>query len=198
MGFWERIISWDQRLFTVLNGDWANSFFDSIMPSLRTPLFWAPLYLFVAVFALLNFRGKGAWWCLFFLATVALTDMAGNYGFKQVFERLRPCNDPDMDGRVRLLISHCGAGYSFVSNHAANHMGMAVFFLITFKPVIGKWAWLGVLWALAVAYAQVYCGVHYPLDIMGGAILGVLAGCITGWLFQERFKLQPLTHSTGN
>ena len=194
-GFWQQLILWDQRAFTVLNGKLANPVFDQVMPWLRTPLFCAPLYLFLAVFALFNFRQRGAWWCLFFLATVALTDMAGNYGFKQVFERIRPCNDPVMEGHVRLLIDHCGAGYSFVSNHAANHMGMAVFFLVTFRHLIGMWAWAGVAWALLVAYAQVYCGVHYPLDIAGGALLGVIAGSITGWLFQDRFRLSLPAHT---
>ncbi len=195
--FWHRLNLWDQHLFTVLNSKWTNPFFDAVLPWLRAPVFWAPLYLFIAVFAIINFRARGAWWCLFFLATIALTDMAGNYGFKHVFERLRPCNDPDMAGRVRLLADHCGAGYSFVSNHAANHMGMAVFSVFTLRHIIGKWIWVAVIWALAISYAQVYSGVHYPLDVAAGALLGALAGCITSWLFQDRFRLSIPVHSTG-
>src|ERR1051326_4293768 len=139
MTAWQKLEHWDQWLFLKINGVLTNSFFDVIMPFARNPMDWAPLYLFLLVFALLNFKAKGAWWCLFFVATAALTDLAGTYIFKHNIIRLRPCVDPDFYYRVRLLVDHCSYGSSFVSNHAANHFGMAIFFYITMKPVIGKW-----------------------------------------------------------
>lgn len=185
--FWQNLVQWDQALFEKINGDWANSLFDAVMPFLRNSLNWVPLYLFVLLFVLVNFKIKGLWWIVFFLTTVALTDMTGTYVFKHGFERLRPCSDPNFTDHVRLLLKQCAGGYSFISNHAANHFGMAIFFFITFRHLLKKWAWIGLLWAAAIAYAQVYVGVHYPLDVFAGALLGIAFGISTGTIFNKRF-----------
>ncbi|MGQ0739800.1 MAG: phosphatase PAP2 family protein [Bacteroidota bacterium] len=185
--FWQTLLKWDQALFKKINSDWANPLFDTVMPFLRTSLNWAPLYLFVLVLVLHNFKLKGLWWALFFLVTVSLTDMTGTYVFKHNILRLRPCRDPEFFQQVRLLLENCSGGSSFTSNHAANHFGMAAFFFISFRHIIGKWAWLGLIWAASIAYAQVYVGVHYPLDVLAGALLGLTFGCITGHLFNKRF-----------
>ncbi len=187
INFWQRLVEWDQRLFIKINSDWANPFFDSIMPFVRNSVNWAPLYLFLLVFVLLNFKTKGLWWAVFFLATVALCDMTGTYVFKHGFERLRPCSDPDFYMQVRLLLNRCGGGYSFVSNHAANHFGMALFFFITFRHQFRMWAWIALCWAALIAYAQVYVGFHYPLDVIGGALLGAAFGISSGTFFNKRF-----------
>ena len=113
--------------------------------------------------------------------------MTGNYVFKHGFERLRPCNDPEFYLNVRLLLNHCGGGYSFISNHAANHFGMAAFFFITFKHLFKKWTWIAMFWAVMIGYAQVYVGVHYPLDVFCGALLGLAFGITTGSFFNKRF-----------
>jgi membrane-associated phospholipid phosphatase len=176
----------DQWLFIKINSDFTNPFFDSLMPFMRYPLNWAPLYLFLGVFALLNYKGKGAWWILFFIITIALTDMTGNYVFKHGFQRIRPCRDPDFFFHVRLLADHCSTGYSFVSNHAANHFGLASFFFITTRPLLRSRAAIAFIWAGLIAYSQVYVGIHYPSDIVGGALLGLLFGGLTGALFNKR------------
>jgi len=188
INFWHHLNEWDQYIFQLINSKGSNSFFDSLMPFLRNPPVWAPLYLFLFVFALSNFRIKGLWWIIFFLSTVALTDMTGNYVFKQNFERLRPCSDPDFYLHVRLMVPHCSGGYSFISNHAANHFGMAVFFFLTLKKIIGNWVWIGIAWAASIAYAQVYVGVHYPLDVLAGSLVGLSIGSLTAALFNKRFR----------
>ena len=184
---WQRLEKLDQWLFIQVNSNLINPFFDSLMPFMRFPLNWAPLYVFLGAFALLNYKGKGAWWILFFVITVALTDMTGNYVFKHNIERIRPCGDPDFFDQVRLLVNRCSTGRSFVSNHAANHFGIATFFFLTSKFLIKRWACIGFLWAATVAYAQVYVGVHYPLDVIGGALLGLLFGTLTGTIFNKRY-----------
>lgn len=187
VNFWEKLVKWDQWLFVKINSDWANPFFDSVMPFLRNGTNWAPLYLFMLVLVLLNFKTRGIWWVVFFISTVALIDITGNYVFKHGFERLRPCNDPGFNSQVRLLLDHCGVGFSFTSNHAANHFGMATFFIITFRYIFKNWVWLALLWAAAISYAQVYVGVHYPLDVLSGALLGMAFGITTGSFFNKRF-----------
>jgi membrane-associated phospholipid phosphatase len=184
---WLQLEKLDQWLFIKINSGSANPFFDSLMPFMRYPLNWAPLYLFLGAFALLNYKGKGAWWILFFICTIALTDMTGNHLFKQNFERMRPCRDPDFFYNVRLLVNHCSTGYSFISNHAANHFGLAAFFFLTTKPLLKRWAWIAFAWAVLIAYAQVYVGIHYPFDVMAGALLGLLLGTLTGTIFNKRY-----------
>ncbi len=185
--FIQKIIYWDQQLFQKINSDWTNPVFDSLLPFFRTPLYWTPLYLFLLFFILMNFKLKGLWWIVFFISTVALTDMTGNYLFKHNFERLRPCNDPEFFEHVRLLIKYCGSGFSFISNHAANHFGMAVFFFVTLRQVLKNWVWIGIIWAAAIAYAQVYVGIHYPADVLSGALLGTALGLLMGTLFNKQF-----------
>jgi membrane-associated phospholipid phosphatase len=184
---WQKLGQFDQWLFVKINNSLANPFFDGLMPFLRNSSNWAPLYVFLFVFVLLNFKWNGLWWTLFFTATIALADMCGTYVFKHNFKRMRPCNDPDFFSQVRLVVDYCSGGFGFVSNHAANHFGMATFFFITLKPVIGKWALIGFLWAGLIAFAQVYVGVHYPFDILAGSLLGVGFGVLTGSLFNKRF-----------
>ena len=184
---WQTLEQWDQWLFIKINSSFTNSFFDYLMPVMRYPLNWAPLYLFLGVFAILNYKGKGAWWLLFFIITIALTDMTGTYVFKHSFQRVRPCGDPDFFFNVRLLADHCSTGYSFVSNHAANHFGLASFFFITARPLLKNYAAIAFIWAGLIAYSQVYIGIHYPSDILGGALLGLLFGGLTGGLFNKRF-----------
>lgn len=195
--FWKKLVQWDQSLFISINSDWTNPAFDMVMPFLRNSLTWAPLYLFLLIFVLVNFKVRGLWWVVFFLSTVALTDMTGTYVFKHAFERLRPCSDPDFFTHVRLLLKQCAGGYSFTSNHAANHFGMATFFFITFRHLFKIWAWIALSWAAAICYSQVYVGVHYPLDVFVGAMLGLAFGITTGTFFNKRFGITTFGNQSG-
>jgi undecaprenyl-diphosphatase len=194
LSIWNQLITWDRTLFERINSDWTNTLFDNLMPFLRNSTHWAPLYLFLAIFALVNFKTKGVWWLVLFAATVAMTDMTGTYIFKHNIERLRPCNDPAMADRVRLLLPQCAGGYGFISNHAANHFGMGIFFLVTMRGILKKWAWAGIIWAALIAYSQVYVGIHYPGDVLAGALLGVIFGLTTGTLFNKRFGFAIFAH----
>jgi membrane-associated phospholipid phosphatase len=177
----------DRWLFQKINGQWTNSFFDFIFIYLRQSDLWMPLYLFLFIFVAINFKRNWWWWIILFLCTVALTDMVGTQVFKRLFERPRPCNDPLLGSSVRLLLKECAGGYSFVSNHAANHFGLATFFYFTMRHYLPKWTWVGWLWAFSISYAQIYVGVHYPLDIMGGALLGILFGSFLAMFFNKKF-----------
>ena len=187
MSLWQNILEWDKSLFVKLNRDWTNPFFDAVFPYLRNSAIWGPLYIFVAVFVVMNFGKKGLWWGLAFICTVAITDVIGFNLLKNVFERLRPCADPEFSDNVRLLLRKCSTSYSFVSNHAANHFGIATFAVLTFRGVFKRWMLLAYVWAFLIAYAQVYVGVHYPFDVIGGIILGVLAGILTAWVFNKKW-----------
>lgn len=182
----QKLEQWDQWLFIQVNNHQSNSFFDSIMPFVRSPYTWAPVYIFLLVLIPSNFR-RGWWWCLVFLCTVSLCDMTSTNLFKEVFHRLRPCADPDFLQNVRLVVDRCGGNYSFTSNHAANHFGMATFIFITLRSYFKNWVWLAFFWAALVGYAQIYVGVHYPFDVIGGAIIGFVYGLLLGSFFNKRF-----------
>jgi membrane-associated phospholipid phosphatase len=188
---WHQLERWDKAFYIKINSEWTNSLFDAIMPFIRNEYFWPPVYIFLLLFATLNFKVRGWWWAMFFLCTFALTDMISSRLIKETVERLRPCNDPTMSEYVRVLID-CGSGYSFTSSHAANHFGIATFFFITMRNIIPKWAWVGFAWAFSVIYAQVYVGIHYPLDVLGGAVIGMIIGTITGNFFTRRFGFHAI------
>ena len=86
-----------------------------------------------------------------------------------------------------MTLKECAGGYSFVSNHAANTFGLATFIFLTTRKYFGKWFRLIWLWPVVVCYGQIYVGVHYPTDIIGGAILGFVLGFFTAMLFNKRY-----------
>lgn len=186
LSLWQQVERWDQWLFIQLNSRFTNPFFDAVLPYFRDSVFWAPLYLFILAFIALNYGKKGLWWSIAFLCTLAITDMVSSRVFKEAFERLRPCRDPAFSAYVRLLVKQCSGGYSFTSSHAANHFGMATFVSRTFYSTFGRWIYISYIWAFFISYAQIYVGVHYPLDVLGGAAIGVLAGLLTAWIFNKK------------
>ena len=184
--FLSEVEFWDKWFFVKINSQFTNHVFDWIMPYLRNSFYWAPLYLFLLVFIIMNYGAKGLWWCLLFLCLVAMTDIVSSRIFKEGFDRLRPCNDPNFFSNVRLLV-RCPAGFSFTSSHAANHFGMAVYISLTLRRVLGRWIWITFLWAGIISYAQIYVGVHYPSDILGGAALGIFFGLLISLFFNKKF-----------
>lgn len=186
----EKLLRLDLKLFFRINNQWTHPLLDAIVPWLREPYFWAPLYLFLLVFIVMNFGWRGFWWIAFFLITFGLADQSSLY-IKEVVGRLRPCRDPLMQQFVRVLVSYCPRSGSFTSSHAANHFALATFCFLTFRHLSKWYASLFFVWAMSIAYAQVYVGVHYPLDVLGGAVLGILIGTLSGGFFQRRIRLEP-------
>jgi undecaprenyl-diphosphatase len=121
---------------------------------------------------------------LFAAANAALSDTISSHFLKQLFGRPRPCGDFYFSSHVKLLANYCGANGSFPSSHATNHFALAMFFFVTLKPLKGRWQYLFFLWAAIICFAQVYVGVHYPSDIVGGTILG----CFIGWVMGNYFN----------
>jgi undecaprenyl-diphosphatase len=187
---WQWLNAWDTALFLQINTVFTNPFLDKILPLWRNANIWVPLYLFLMVFSIMNFRHKSYFWILGAILTLVLTDQISSSFIKPFFERQRPCNDPILMGHVRLLLNHCSGGYSFTSSHATNHFGFAVYVFITLRGLFKKWSYLFLIWAAIVSYAQVYVGVHYPLDIISGAIIGSSIGYVTAQIFIR--KVGPL------
>jgi undecaprenyl-diphosphatase len=182
----------DRYVLHLINYKWQNSFFDQLMPLLRNSNLWIPLYLFVGVFALVNIK-KSGWFILLFICTAALTDLLSSHVIKNLVFRLRPCRDAEMIGYIRVLASYCPISSSFTSSHAVNHFGIATFASITLLPYVGRWIFLTYLWAFSIIYAQLYVGVHYPIDVLAGAAVGVMAGMLTATVYRRRWGRHNFT-----
>ncbi len=184
-------MEWDRALLRTINARWHNPFFDWLMPFLRNADTWVPLYLFLILFVLLNYRKTGWWWVLAAAATPALADFVSSHLLKEFFFRLRPCNEPAIASWLRILPGlSFPQSSSFTSSHATNHFAMAVFLFMTLKNQIGNLAWLFYVWAASICYAQVYVGVHYPFDVICGGIIGALLGWGVATIFKRTGGLQ--------
>jgi len=182
----DQLLEFDTWLFLKINTLFTHPLLDTILPLWRDSELWVPLYLFLIVFAFMNF-GKQAWtWVLFAIINVTLTDQASSSLVKNWFARIRPCNEETLVGKMRLLLEHCSGGFSFTSSHATNHFGFAMFVFITTRHFMGKWSrWLFV-WAASISYAQVYVGVHYPIDVLVGSLLGISIGALTAGYYNQK------------
>jgi len=180
------LLQFDRWLFHKINQTWTFPFFDGVMPFLRQQEFWYCFYLFLLVFALYNFGVRGCWWVLGFIMTAVVGDLVSSHLIKGLFFRLRPCRDPDMIDQVRVLVNYCPQNSSFTSSHACNHFALAWFIFLTLNQT-GPWRWLLFLWAFIICYAQIYVGVHYPLDILGGALIGSVIGITMSRVFAWQF-----------
>ena len=183
---------WDIYFFFKINNAWTNSFLDHIFPWWRDSTTWYPVYFFLLIFILMNFGWKAWTWILFVIINVTITDQFSSTYVKQWLPRLRPCQDPAIQDKVRMIVNHCSGGYSFPSSHATNHFGAAVFFFCTLKPYLKNWTYLFFFWAASISYGQVYVGVHYPTDIMGGAIIGAIIGYFMALIYRKKIGLPQL------
>jgi undecaprenyl-diphosphatase len=180
----------DYFLFSKLNGEWHNSFFDRAIPFIRESYLWLPFYFFLVLFTTINFKINGWYWVLFFILNAMLSDFVSSTLIKDTLFRVRPCHDLSLAGKVRFLVSYCPVSSGFTSSHAANHFAATMFIYRTFKKAVSPhWVYL-FLWAFFISYAQVYVGVHFPLDILCGAIVGLILGYITAKIFNNRIGLE--------
>lgn len=182
----------DEQVFHWINSGWSNGLFDAIAPYWRHKLLWLPLYFFLVSFIILNFQRKGMIMIVTIFLAGGIADVSSSHVIKKIVERHRPCNDPDVKSEM-ILRARCGSGYSFTSSHATNHFAIATIVVLL---IGGIWTWIKwplFLWAGSIALGQVYVGVHYPMDILCGAILGYFCGRLVYYFYKklpERFLVQ--------
>lgn len=180
----EKIIDLDKELFVFLNGLGTESF-DSFWEIITKQIYWSPL--FAAVFYLL--QRKIGWKnlgiiILFLAALITLTDQTCNF-FKHHFERLRPCNDPEIKDFIRIVVHR--NSFSFFSGHAANSMASTVFIVLIMRRYY-KYTGLLFFFPLIFAYSRIYLGLHFPVDILSGYVFGILVGTIFFKVYQNFSK----------
>ncbi|MBN1108478.1 MAG: phosphatase PAP2 family protein [Bacteroidales bacterium] len=170
----------DKELFLFLNS-LNTPFWDQVMYAISGKIIWVPLYLAILITIGIKYRKRFPLILLFIILAVALADQSSVHLFKNVFQRLRPCHDPELQGLVHLVNGECGGLYGFVSSHAANSFNVAVLSLMFIKK---RWYSVAIIiWASIVGYSRVYLGVHFPGDVICGAMLGSLVGWGVYWLY---------------
>ncbi len=172
----ESIKDWDEKAFL-----WLNSFhsdgLDPIVLQLTQTITWIPLYLLLLYLIYRKDPKNTALVIGGVMLTILLADQVSSGLMKPYFERLRPCHDPKWEGLLHLY-GRCGGLYGFVSSHAANTFGMATFLTLILRKKQKGIYWL-FLYAVVVSFTRIYLGVHYPLDVFFGALIGVLSAYLS-------------------
>ncbi|NQU53794.1 MAG: phosphatase PAP2 family protein [Bacteroidetes bacterium] len=171
MGWLQNILELDKELFLFLNS-FYNDFWDTIMLMVTRKETWLPLYLVIIFYVIKNYRSKSLM-ILFFMALTVLASDQISVLIKETVQRLRPVHEPTIEHLVHNVFRKGGL-YGFVSSHAANMFAIFVFTSKIFKNK--TYYFLLLFWAVIVSYSRIYIGVHYPLDVLGGAVLGWLLG----------------------
>lgn len=186
MAIFEYIQSIDEVLLSLINQDLSNGFFDNTLVFFRNKYFWVPLYVFIVVSTLLHFKKHAYIILLTAVLCFSITDSLSSKLLKPLTERERPCNNAELEKVI--VKAPCRNSFSFVSSHAANHTAIATFFFFLFYRKNNRWPSLLFLWAFLISIAQVYVGLHYPSDILAGAVLGFVVSTL-GFNCLRRFYL---------
>lgn len=172
----------DTSLFLAING-FYNSFFDGLMVFVSGKLSWLPLYILLLYLIIRQYKWRSFLILGFIGLLILASDQLSVHAFKNVFQRLRPCHNEEIQHLVR-NISGCGGQYGFVSSHATNSFALLVFISFLLGRIY-RWLFPVLLcWGILVAYSRVYLGVHYPADVFFGAILGAAIGWIIFLIFK--------------
>ncbi|MBO7419284.1 MAG: phosphatase PAP2 family protein [Bacteroidaceae bacterium] len=188
-GQWSMVNDIDTDLLLWLNGA-HNAFFDSFMILFTDKWMWVLMYLALAYVIFKNMKPKQAVACIvaiFFM--IALADQLSSTIIRQLVCRLRPANvDNPISDLVHIVDGYRGGRYGFPSSHAANSFGLAFFLFYLFRSQPLTLFVMG--WAILNCYTRIYLGVHYPGDILCGALVGLFSATLVWFIYKK------LTHQT--
>ena len=186
----EEIILEDKQAMIFLH-NLGSSTFDPFWILVSEKWFWIPLYVIFLYFLYKNFNKKSLFYILLFVALgITASDQIANI-FKFGFERLRPCHDPSLEGLLREV--KCGGKFGFYSAHSSNSFFVATYLTILLGKKIKQLPYFLFVWAAIVAYSRVYLGMHFPGDIIVGAIMGILLALFFGTLAKKVIKKSEVT-----
>lgn len=154
------------------------------MQGITNRFFWIPFYLLLLFFIRKQF-GKKIFLILGIVLLLIFSSDQLSVLIKNKVERYRPCHNTEISNQVH-TINGCGGQYGFVSSHASNTFALALFLSLIIRKK--SFSILMILWAALVSYSRIYGGVHYPSDILGGALLGLSLAIIWYLIYQNLEK----------
>ncbi|MDL2308915.1 phosphatase PAP2 family protein [Bacteroidales bacterium OttesenSCG-928-B11] len=184
----DKILDFDTWLFLFFNGfhvDWL----DPIMFWLSNTFVWLPLYLLVIFLIIRKWKKKSILILIFLALTVTANDQTCNL-LKRNIGRIRPSHDPALVGKVHLVEKsdgklYKGGKFSFPSGHASNSVILVFYFAFFAKPR-RKWTIMFIAaWSLLMCYTRLYLGVHYPLDLFCGLVMGSCFSLLFIWIWMR-------------
>ena len=177
----ENLLPCERNLFFTLNGS-DSVFLDNVFWTLTGRFIWIPVIVFLLIMFFYKVPKKeGLLVTLFFILIFVLCDQISSSFFKPFFERLRPTHHPDFENYVDIVNGYRGGMYGFISSHAANAFGIAVFLSFVFK---NKWVTISsFIWAVINSYTRIYLGVHFVSDVIGGAIVGTIIAILLYYIY---------------
>ncbi len=187
------IIQEDRSVFLFLNNLGSESF-DQFWIMISATWIWVPLYIIFLYLLFKNYKLRNLVFILIFIAlgVTASDQLAGV--FKTGIGRLRPCHDPTLTGMMRAV--KCGGQFGFYSSHAANTFFIATFMSLLLYKKFRLLPYILFGWAIIVSYSRIYLGVHFPLDILMGSLMGFFTGGFFATLALKVIHKQKTSDST--
>lgn len=163
-------------------------FLDVLMWWMTKIWLWLPILAIVLWLMWKHYRKKLYLILAFFALSITMSDQISVF-IKDKVQRSRPSHNVEISDNLHFHQYkngefYKGGNYGFVSSHAANSFGVMLLFLYFFKPVKQRLWWIFPLWAILFCYTRIYLGVHYPLDILCGALVGICCGLFSLWLYR--------------
>jgi undecaprenyl-diphosphatase len=183
---YETIVNFDRNLFSLINS--MNSpLMDSVMWWIADKFIWIPLYLLLAFFLYRKF-GKPSLFMILFVALLIVISDQTSVLIKNTFMRERPCHDEALSFMVHIVNNKCGGKFGFVSSHAANTMAVFTYLLLLARNSSKKVTIVTAIWVALVGYSRIYLGVHFPADIFGGWLVGIVSAFVTYIIYRLIFE----------
>lgn len=166
----EQVLACDKSLFLLINS--ANTpFFDHFFWLFTQKLTWIPLYIVLLYIFYKTNKKESVWMIIGLVLSIVLADQISSSILKPLVARYRPSHDVSLSDSIHILNNYKGGLYGFVSSHAANSFCLALFTSLLFK---NKYLSISIFsWALLNSYSRIYIGVHFPLDVIVGALVGM-------------------------
>lgn len=163
----QRILELDKDVFLFFNG-FHNDFWDTIIIMITRQETWIPFFASILFLIIKNYRIKTLLIAIALAILIVATDQFSNV-IKDSVQRLRPTHDPAISHLVHIFFGK-GGQFGFVSAHAANSVAILVLTSRIFKS--RSYYFLTLIWVLVFCYSRIYVGVHYPLDLICGGLIG--------------------------